>query len=200
MYLGNIVSENKIQNNLFNCVDKIEDIDRRIPTLIIGWDFSKRIVTDKKLTILDKKINSNTSWTFTKREKRIEYEKDFEFFTKKTLKLVEKSVNYSYLNVLTAEYSMIKKMINLWASNEVSYIYICNNSFVYSYTNDDIIGVDLNMIDFLNIDRKKVYKLLFSGGNKVIFSDEFLPKYIKENIDINYKIIPYLYAIENDKK
>lgn len=200
MYLGNIVSETKIQNNLFNCVDKIEDIDRRIPTLIIGWDFSKRIFIDRKLTILNKKIDDNTSWTFTKREKRIEYEKDLDIFTKKTLKLTEKIVNYTYLNLLTTTYSDIKKVIKIWTSSEVSYIYISNNSFVYSYANDNIIGIDLNIIDFLNINRKKVYKLLFFNGNKVVFSDEFLPKNIKENIDNNYKIIPYLYAIENDKK
>lgn len=200
MYLGNIVSEEKYNNNiLFNNISNIDEIDKSVPTLIIGWDFTKHILSGKKLNILNKKINNNVSWTFTKREKRIEYEKDLNFFIKNALKKAKKELKYKYINILTTNLSEIKNIIKKLTSNEVFYIYINKTSFVYLYVNNTVLGFDMNMIDFICVDRKKIYKILFSNGNKVIFSDEFLSKEIKENIENNYKIIPYLYAIENER-
>lgn len=200
MYLGNIVSEDKLkENKLFNYSNGLNGLDENIPTLIIGWDFSKRLFNDKKLNILEKTISRNINWTFTKREKRIDFEKDLSFFIKNTIKTVEKNVKYYYVNILTLTYTKTKNIIKELISNKVCYIYVNRNSFVYIYTGDKIIGIDLNMIDFLNIDRKKVYKVLFSTGNKVTFSDDFLSKEMRENIE-NNKIIPYLYAITNDKE
>lgn len=200
MYLGNILTEEKLkESNLFNYVNNFSDVDKKIPTLIIGWDFCKRLYSDRKLNILDKIIDKNTSWTFTKREKRIDFETDFNLFIKNAIKIAENKIKYEYINVLKLSYNNAKKLLENLMYGEVSHIYIHKNSFVYAYTNGSVIGFDLNMIDYLNIDRKKIYKILFSNGNKVIFSNEFLDKSIRENIENNYKIIPYLYAIENGK-
>lgn len=202
MYLGNIVSETPIrENKLFNITNNLTNIDREIPTLIVGWDFSKRIFSGTtKLSILDKKIDKNTNWTFTKKEKRIDFEKDISFFMKDSIKSIESRVKYKYINILTANYSEIKKIIKRLISQEVCYIYINKNSFVYAYLGDIIIGIDLNFIDFLSIDRKKIYRLLYSNKNEVFFNEDFLSTEVRENIDNNQKIIPYLFAIENDRK
>lgn len=200
MYLANIVTETKIENNgLFNITNNLENIDREIPTLIIGWDLSKRLFTGKKLSIIEKKIDNKISWTFTKREKRIDFEKDLSIFVKNTLISLDNVVKYQYVNILTVKYNFIKKLIEKMTSVEVSYIYICKNSFIYVYFDNKIIGIDFNFIDFLNIDRKKVYRILYSNGNNLFFSDDFLKREIRENLDGNNKIIPYLQAIKNDK-
>lgn len=200
MYLANIVSETNIDNNgLFNITNNLNNIIREIPTLIIGWDLSKRLFSDRKLSILEKKIDNNISWTFSKREKRIDFEKDLDFFVKNTFKSIEIRVKYKYINILTAKFSIIKKLIKKLTSNEMSCIYIHKNAFIYIFIDNKIIGIDFNFIDFLNIDRKKVYRILYSNGNDLIFSYDFLPKEISNNLDNNYKIIPYLQAIKNDK-
>jgi len=199
MFLGNIISEQPIkQNGLFFITDNIENVNRDIPTLIIGWDFSKRIFSGAKLSILNKNIDKNTSWTFTKKEKRIDNEKDLNVFTKNSLKSIENRVKYHYINILTEKCSTVKNLIKKLTSGEVCYIYIHRNSFIYIYCGDVIIGLDLSSIDYLKIDRKKIYKILYRNENKVFFSDDFLSKEIKENIDNNNRIIPYLYAIKND--
>lgn len=200
MYLGNIVSEEKlVEIPIFNYSSDLSNIDIKIPTLIIGWDLCKRLFKDKKLSILDKVINENISWTFTKKERRIDFEIDIENFIKKIFKNIKTHLEYEYINILTINFNKIKNIIKELTSQKKFYIYIHNNSFIYAYFNNKVIGVDFNMIDFLNIDRKKIYKILYPN-NEVIFSDENLPKIIRENIDNNYKIIPYLYAIQNDKK
>ena len=109
---------------------------------------------------------------------------------------VKNEVNYMYINVLTSKYNFIKNLIKKLNSTDVFYIYIYKNSFVYLCSNENIFGFDLNMTDFLDIDRKKIYKILFSNGNKVFFNDDFLDKNIRENIENNNKIIPYLYKIQ----
>lgn len=199
MYLANIVSENYIQeNNLLNFVKSLNEIDKRAPTLIIGWGFSKLLFPDRKLNILTKRIEDNISWTFTKRERRIEYEKDMKSFIMNILKNAEKKINYQYLNILTCSIYDIKNLIKNLINSDISYIYIHRNSFIYIYNNGNVIGIDFNMIDYLNIDRKKVYKYLYHGKNIVFFSDNFLNDDIRENIN-NNKIIPYLYLIQDDR-
>lgn len=199
MYLANIVSENYIQeNNLLNFVKSLNEIDKRVPTLIIGWGFSKLLFPDRKLNILTKRIEDNISWTFTKRERRIEYEKDTKSFIMNILKNAEKKINYQYLNILTCSIYDIKNLIKNLINSDISYIYIHRNSFIYIYNNGNVIGIDFNMIDYLNIDRKKVYKYLYHGKNIVFFSDNFLNDDVRENIN-NNKIIPYLYLIQDDR-
>lgn len=201
MFLGNIVSENSIiVSSLFNVVNDINNIDDRVPTLIIGWDFSKRIFSGVKLSILDKNINKNTSWTFTKKEKRVDYEKDLDNFIKNCLNYINNKINYQYINILTSEYKIIKKLIEKLTSTEISYIYVCKNSFIYIYSNYNVIGIDFNCLDYLNIDRKKIYKILYGKGNKIFFNNSFLPSGINENIENKQRIIPYLYEIQNGKQ
>jgi hypothetical protein len=201
MFLGNIVSEQPIiQDGLFYNTNTLEDVDINIPTLIIGWDFSKRLFISKKLSILDKNIDKNISWTFSRKEKRIDYEKDLKFFIKNSLIQAEKRVNYKYINVLTQKYTSIKNIVKKLTSNEHCYIYIYKNSFIYAYFSGTIIGLDFNSIDYIQVERKKVYKILYSNGNKVIFNDDFLPSDIRESIDNKQRIIPYLYAIQNDRR
>ena len=201
MFLGNIVSERSIiVSDLFNVISDIRNIDDRVPTLIIGWDFSKRIFSDTKLSILDKKINKNISWTFTKKEKRIDYEKDLESFIKYCLNSINNRINYQYINILTADYKIIKNLIKKVTSTEISYIYVCKNAFIYIYSNGNVIGIDFNSIDYLYIDRKKIYKILYGRGNKIFFNNSFLPSGINENIENRQRIIPYLYEIQNGKQ
>lgn len=197
MFLGNIVSEVNLKpNKLFNIVNNINNIDREIPTLIIGWDFSKRIYSDRKLSILDKNIDNNVNWTFTKKERRVDYDNDIKNFTNICLKNVENKVKYKYINILTNKCTTIKNLIKKVSSNELCYIYIYNNSFIYIYVDNEIIGVDFNSTDYLNIDRKKIYRILYQN-NKLIFNNDFLSIDIKENIFNKQRLVPYLYAIQN---
>src|ERR1035441_5178423 len=109
MFLGNIISEQPVkQNGLFFITNNLENVNREIPTLVIGWDFSKRIFNGSKLSILDKKIDKNISWTFTKKEKRVDYEKDLKFFMKNSLLSAENRFKYQYVNALTEKYETFK--------------------------------------------------------------------------------------------
>ena len=84
-------------------------------------------------------------------------------------------------------------------STEKCYIYIYKNSFIYALIGGIVIGIDLNTIDYLDINRKRIYNILYKGNNDIFFSDDFLDKEIRMNINNKQKIIPYLYAIQHKK-
>lgn len=194
MFLGNIVSKSKTDlNKFFYLTDNIKDIKDGIPTLIIGWDFTKSLFSDQKLSILNKNISKSVFWTFSKTERRVDYERDIDNFISLCIKTVEKNLKYQYINILTDPKENIKKIIKNGIKTGSCYIYIYKNSFIYALFNGSVIGIDFNMIDFLNIDRKKIYSRLYKKADEIIFNDNFLPKQIKENIKGNNKIIPYLY-------
>lgn len=200
MAIGNIVSESKSKlNEFFNVVEDINNINKEIPTLIIGWDFSKRLFGDRRLSILSKDIGNNMMWTFTKREKRRDHEKDLSFFIKKCIKNLCDNYNYRYINLLTENLTSIKNLIEKLTSSKEYYIYIDKNSFIYIKMDNETIGIDFNTIDYLGVDRKKIYNILFKG-NKVIFSDKFLHSDIKDNIEYKQRIIAHLYETINGNR
>ena len=195
MFLGNIVSENPLNmNGLYNVTNSLDNIVSGVPTLIIGWDFTKRIYCENKPSILEKKINEHISWTFTKRERRVDYEQDLKNFISTCLNNINEKIKYKYINILTSKIGEIKNIIKILKNKELSYIYIRNNNFAYVLdVSDTIYGIDLNSIDFINIDRKKIYRSFYANGNKVYFNDENIPKDIKINItNKNIKITPYI--------
>ena len=77
--IGYIVTKNKIENVL-SCIKVVSSYrsieDKSKPILIIGLEEAKKHASS--FSILEKQIGENMFWTFGKREKRTDYEKDIE--------------------------------------------------------------------------------------------------------------------------
>lgn len=200
MSICNIIANTNAREDQFIFyTDDIKNIKNGIPTLIIGWEKAKQLFKEtKKLSILDKKIDDNLFWTFSKTENRVEYEVDMSRFIKIAIEKIEKNIEYEYINILTTSYNKIKKLLEILYSNNKSYIYIKNNSFVYIFNRDIVYGIDLNSIDYLCINRKKIYKKLYGLMNDVFFSTDFINKNIINNIT-NSSIIPKLKMLSTKK-
>jgi len=112
MYIGNIVSQVDIKvNKLFNLTSDINNIIPELPTLIIGWEFTKSIYGENKPSILDKEITESLWWTFTRKERRVDYEEDYKLFIEKCIEYVSNKILYEFLNILTGRKSLIKELI-----------------------------------------------------------------------------------------
>jgi hypothetical protein len=73
MNVGNIVTNSKkIDFENFKICRKIDNIDRDLPTLIIGWENVKKIYGER-VSILHKRIDTFTFWTFSSKERKSEY-------------------------------------------------------------------------------------------------------------------------------
>ena len=78
--LGYVISDNiiKEKNDFVGYVKDISEADPTKPILYIGYKKAKKVEGYK--SILDKKINDKTFWTFKKTESRSDYEIDLEKF------------------------------------------------------------------------------------------------------------------------
>jgi len=197
--IGNIITEMRLEGfeNFFKTQNDLNDIDLSVPTLIVGWGLLKRLYPDREFSILNKKIEDNLYWTFSRNEKRTEQEKDFLLFYDYILEDVFKKNNYFSLNIFKQRFSSIKKIINLIKSDKKIYIYSYMGEMLYFYFDNAIMGISLNEIEYLGINSEKIYKLIKSGKNNHIFyDDKFLPLNLKNKLLNKKMFIPYFYSLK----
>lgn len=196
MCIANIVTKRKVTFDSLICKCKnINDIDSTKPTLIIGWEEVKSIY-GKDISILEKQINEKVFWTFDKTERRNDYEKDINAFYYFIIKDLIKNVKYSFINVITAQYSLIKRFLNFVKGNKTKYIYIDNNRFVFIYCDGVVCGISLDDLRYMDINVNKCLNILKSNSNNhIVENDSFLSIKLKRIIGDDKMIIPYLYSI-----
>lgn len=195
-YLANIISKSKIEvSSFFKVSDNIFDVDLTIPTLIIGWSEVKILYPDQD--ILNKQINEKIRWTFSKREKRYQYEEDITNFINEIAENLDKTVNYRFFNYILATQSRRDNFFSYVTSGRCSIYY--NDKFMYIYNANDNITLGISLVDlkYAGINVKEFIVSLNSPDN--IFCDNF--KCIDSNsfslIKDNIKNIAYLNYLRN---
>jgi len=199
MYIGNIVTDNIIKDNDFKVCTSIDLIDETLPTLIIGWKLVKEMYGDN-VSILHKKINQRTYWTFNKRERKIDFENDLELFKDFCIESFGENIPYVYFDILYGKkninYRILRKLLSL--KNPITYI--DDNGMVYIYSENIIFGIDLNILDFFKGKKDKVIKKLKNIKNNVFANNEIF----NSNGDLLIKVknkkrlIPYITNILNN--
>jgi hypothetical protein len=103
-YIGRIITTTKIEG-ISEFIDVTKDSsfitnnEAKIPTLIIGYKNAENICGGLRMT--EKKIGTNLWWTFSKRERRIDYEPDLQNFLSNVSAFLTKSCQYEYLDPIT---------------------------------------------------------------------------------------------------
>lgn len=192
--IANILTEGSFQNNeLYNVVSNKDDLISELPTLVIGWSFTKRNYPEAN--IINWQINENTFWCFGKREKRNRYEEAIEKFMDYSLSHLIDSIEYNFFSILTAEVSERRSLANAIKNNTI-YVYI-NNDIVYlnKENSKKIIGISLRDIDYLGKSRQKFYDLL-KGENIIKTNDIFNKSSFATKMALKNKsyAIPYLFS------
>lgn len=197
LYIGNIITKNKIEvSSFFNVSSDISTVDSSIPTLIIGWSEVKKIFPEQN--ILVNKITDTIYWTFSKREKRYKYEVDLKNFIEKIINNINDSINYKFFNYILSSKEKQKSFIE-YVNIGGNSIYL-NSKFLYVYNPKDknTIGISLRDLYYVGIDVKNFVKSLNKNNNnfmcdnlKCIDNESFL--LIKDNI----KVIAYLNYLKN---
>lgn len=196
-YIANIITNNKFEASaFFNITSDFESVNKKIPTLIIGWGLVKTLFPEQN--ILDFKITEDISWTFSKREKRFQYEKDILLFTDNVIKKLEKKINYRFFNYILSTQERREAFIN-YINKGNCYIYH-NSRFLYIYSALDMvtIGISLNDLSYIGININDFIKSLNRNNNNVIYNNL---KFIDENslwlIKENIKAAAYLNYLKN---
>ena len=194
--LGYIVSDSKIKN-LKGFVEQVSDVslaDLTKPTLFVGVENARKNIDG--FSILKKKYGDNIFWTYKKTEKRVDFEDDINYFYNNIIYNISCNINYYYINILKLKYNKIKKLYNILFSSNKKYIYISNNMIYILYKNNDILGISLNLLEYIKIKKEKILDKLYSNKNNVICTDvSQCIKSIKNEIGNNRYVVPYFMSI-----
>ena len=195
-FIANILTDKPFTNaELYNVVSDKNNLIDGIPTLVIGWEFTKKMFNNA--SILDWEIDHNTYWTYGKREKRNKYEENLERFRQMSITRFIKSVNYRYYNILIADDNEKKYIFSLLDNDkDILYAYL-NNDMVYLLDNIDnsVVGFSLRDIDYLGKDRKKVIGKIYHNKNiQIIEIKDCLTWETKNALRNCSYVIPYLWA------
>ena len=195
-FIANILTDKPFTNaELYNVVSDKNNLIDGIPTLVIGWEYTKKMFNNA--SILDWEIDRNTYWTYGKREKRNRYEENLERFRQMSITRFIKSVNYRYSNILIADDDEKKHIFSLLDNDkDVLYAYL-NNDMVYLFDNIDnsVIGFSLRDIDYLGKDRKRVLSKIYYNKNVQLIDIKDCLTWDTKNALRNCSyVIPYLWA------
>ena len=199
MLIGNVVCKRhiKIDKN-FNLIKSTNEIIEGLPTLIVGLDNAKSF-TDK-ISYLDRKINTNTFWTFTRLEKRDLFEEDLFYFIKFSYDELLKSANFKFIDLILSDSDEINKVFNqIKTSNNV--ITFSYENMVYTHINHMIYGFDLRQVDYIG-KSKNIFIDKIKDMSDVFLSDEkILIEYKKELSILNdeIKYVPLIYLLRNNE-
>jgi len=194
MYVGNIVTQFKIESSNFKICSKLEDIDTNLPTLYIGWKNIKEIMGDK-VSILHKQINNRLFWTFSPKERKSEYETDLDEYMSYCYNNFGKNIPYVYLDLIMGKklinYKIIKKILSLKKSTT----FISDSNMVYIYGDNIIFGIDLNTVLMFEDKYDKILNKVKNLQNNTLVDLEIFNK-CKDlifNLKNKNKYIPYIY-------
>ena len=122
--------------------------------------------------------------------------KDIKKFYEYILNKVIGNIKYYYVNLLTIKYNKAKSLLNIIYNSDLKYIYI-NNNIIYIYYNNYILGVSLDIAEYMGIKREKIIsKIVSNKHNKVAFSDSFLDSNMRKVINNKKYVIPYFMSIQ----
>ena len=180
MILGYIVTDRKIRG-IDGFVEQVNDInlaDSTKPILIIGWANAKK--HPKYSSILDKQLDENLFWTFSRSESRSDFEEDLEEFYNYIYNNILDNIKYYYINIFKLRYNKIKKIYNILNSKEQKNIYI-SNSMLYIPFKGDVLGLSLDVLEYCKIGKDRILKRISSNpSNKIIEdNDKFIFKLSK---------------------
>ena len=198
MYIGNIITSSKIEDDNFKVCRKIETIDDSLPTLIVGWEKTKEIYGDK-VSILHKKIDDKIQWTFSTKERKVDYDKDIESFMSNCYSNIGKDINYVYIDVIHDSKKKIKKIIRKIYSLKNPKVYNHLNRMIYIYGDNIVFGVDTEMLSYIGIDYNKILTKLSKISNCLFIDEKIFNIYksIINKINGNVRLVPYIYELEN---
>lgn len=190
-YIANILTDKKfVDNNLYNVVDDKNKLINNIPTLVIGWEYTKKMFPNAN--ILNWEIDRNTFWTYGNREKRNRYEENLKKFREISLIRLIKSIKYEFKSVLCMDKEEKINFLNCFKQENAN-VYI-NNDMIYLLNDvNKVIGVSLRDIDYINGDRKKFLSDIYKTCKVISLNNDNIAYDIKIIINKYSYVVPYLF-------
>lgn len=190
-HIANILTDKKfIDNELYNVVSDKNDLISDIPTLVIGWEYTKKMYNN--VNILDWKISDNIFWTFGNREKRQRYEETIIKFKEYAINKFVKSIKYKFISMLSNDGLNILLDILKNYKNIIIYLY---NNMIYLTDKDKkvVYGFSLKEYEYLTNNRNELLNIIYNSENNIIDYKNNLSIDLKMALKNHNYVIPCLY-------
>lgn len=178
----------------------LEEIDKSLPTLIIGYNEAKQMING--FNILKKGYpEQKLWWTFSKMEKRTDYDKDIEEYYNVLINEMTKTVEYVLCDILTLSKEEKKKLWKYLSSNRNKLVYNHFNKFLFVYDKElnKVFGLSLSTCRYLGCDTNNlINKLKVIPNNRVISDFNSYPNEIKRKLQDNIHYMLPLYEYFSD--
>lgn len=199
MYIGNIVTNDKISDEKYNICDDISQINSNFLTIIVGWGLVKEIYGEENVSILNKKIDENTYWTFNNKERKVDLEVDLKKFHNRCIKYIDNKITYIFIDILHDNPKKIKKIIRkIYSLNNIRTL-MCD-SMIYLFDENLVFGIDLNILYFMGVNIDKIKHKVKRLSKVTLIENEIFNKCSRCVDYNNKKIIPYIYRYGTTNK
>lgn len=176
-YIGRIITSGKVEDaSEFVEVTKdsssIINRETKIPTLIVGYKNAKEICGD--ISILNKKIGKNLYWTFSKRERRADYEEDLKNFQGTVSDFVSKFCKYEYVDVMTIDDDKRKEFNETISDNHTKVAYITSTMYyIYHPVKNKTYGISKEVLKAIGTGEERMLKWLKNSSITIVSESEF---------------------------
>lgn len=182
-----------MDNEIYNVAKSKVDLIDGLPTLVIGWDFTKQNYPNAN--ILSWEIESNIYWTYGKREKRNRFEENLENFQNLSIKELIKAVKYKFLNVLTSSEEDKRDVYNIILSEVPCNVYIGNDMvYIWDGIKSEIIGLSLRDMEYEGKNPKPFISAMYKNNNRIVEPQNCLSASVRAMFKNHYYLFPYLCA------
>lgn len=176
-YIGRIIASGKVEDvSEFIEVTKdsssVTNRETKIPTLIVGYKNAKEICGD--VNILNKKIGKNLYWTFSKRERRTDYEEDLKTFQETVSKFVSKFCEYEYIDVMTINDEKRKEFNEVMTDKHVKVAYITGTMYyIYHPVKNKTYGISREVLKAVGSGEERMMKWFKDSSIVTVSESDF---------------------------
>lgn len=195
--IGNIITNLDYQYPEYLNVSDTLDIDNSLPTLVVGFDLAKELFPNQR-NAANNHIIDKIFWTFGRLENRSKFDLNLENFIRFCFYNQIENINYIFLDLIHSKpsklFKITKKILSL--RNPISFQY---KDMCYIYSGENIFGIDLNLCQFVDLDRDKIFNKIISISSVTLTYDDIIIEYenLLEKINNEVKFLPILYSIKN---
>lgn len=173
-------------------------VDKTLPTLVIG--VKKGTDCIEGLSLLQTRYDGDVWWTFSRRERRSDYDKVVSEFKRHALRNALDSVRYEYVDFVCYSTDRVKAFIRFMRGGDGKVVFLTRGSrfaFIYCPRYSVVWGLSLSLCDYIGVDRHKVVrKIKQNSKNEIIAETSFIDSETRAILGNDTHLIPVIYDIK----
>jgi len=194
-FIANILTDKNFDKcKYYNIVSNKDGLIKNIPTLVIGWEFTKTLYPNTN--IISWEIDKDTYWTFGSRERRQSYEENLIKFRELALNRFIKMIKYKFISIIDS--GVKDNALDFLLDNCSGFKVYINNDMVYATGKNTpdyspfVYGFSLREYNYIGVNIKELLKKIYNSKIEIIKITDDFPLELKDSLKNKTYVIPCL--------